>query len=796
MIDMKEETIRILHLEDNLSDSRQIESQIKKERPTSEYIHTGNKKDFTSCLNTQKIDIVLSAYSLQHYNGIDALRFVKDNYPDIPFVFVSSKMGEEAVIETLKNGATDYVLKNRLDHLNAAITRALRESKLKTEFLKASEALRQREEQYRVLVEGMNEGIMLLDENDTIQFVNGKTSNISGYSYNELIGHVHNLLLYDDENRKIILEQNKLRKEGRKEVYDVRLRRRDGENIWIRCNESPVIDYQGKITGFIILFENINDQKIAEEELRKLKRAVDQSPNSIIITSPDGIIEYANPKTHRLTGFSREELIGQKTNIFKSGEKSPDDYKTLWDTIKSGKIWTGEFHNKKKNGELYWESATVSPIFSKTGEITHFLAIKEDTTERHRLNEELLKAKEKAEESDRLKSAFLANISHEIRTPMNGILGFSELLKMPDLTQEMRDRYIHVIEQSGIRMLNIINDIVDLSKIEAGQENIVLAETNVNQVLKDLLIFFLPEAHAKGINLSVTNSLSDESSTIVTDQTKLTQVLSNLIKNALKFTENGSIEFGYNKIITSSGKTNPGNNRKRSVAGFFNTYSETEPEKTELEFYVQDTGEGIPEDQINFIFDRFRQGSISPSRSYEGAGLGLSISKAYVEMLGGRIWVTSRSGLGSVFHFTLPFNVSESQNFEEQPELSVQTQTLKFNILLAEDDENSRLLLKTLLEKDQANLLVATNGMEAIEMVKENPELDLVLMDLKMPKMDGYEATRQIKKIRPGLPVLAQTAYAFEDERELARQAGCDDYISKPINPRVLEEKIKNLVRK
>jgi hypothetical protein len=591
------------------------------------------------------------------------------------------------------------------------------------------------------------------------------------------------------------LAQSRLRQTGAKGVYDVQLRHKNGHNIWIRCNASPVYDEKAQITGHIIVFENINDQKIAEDELRKLKRAVDQSPNSIIITNPDGVIEYANPKTATLTGYTKEELIGNKTNIFKSGEKSSDDYRTLWATIKSGKIWTGEFHNKKKNGELYWESATVSPIFNRKGDITHFLAIKEDTTERHRLNDELIRAKEKAEESDRLKSAFLANISHEIRTPMNGILGFAELLKMPDITQQMRDRYIHIIEQSGIRMMNIINDIVDLSKIEAGQENISLQETNINQVLKDLLVFFLPEARSKGINLSVTNSLSDESSTIVTDQTKLTQVLSNLIKNALKFTEKGSIEFGYNNVTTSGRGTNPDKYRKKTFPGFFENFTELKPEKTELEFYVQDTGEGIPQEQADIIFERFRQGSISPSRSYEGAGLGLSISKAYVEMLGGRIWVTSRPGEGSVFRFTLPVQMASDSYTDGSSDASLSGRLFNFNILLAEDDENSRLLLRTLLEKEQTNVFIATNGLEAIEMVRKNPELDLVLMDLKMPRMDGYEATRQIKMIRPELPVLAQTAYAFEDERDLARQAGCDDYISKPIDSRILEEKIKNLLR-
>ena len=349
---------------------------------------------------------------------------------------------------------------------------------------------------------------------------------------------------------------------------------------------------------------------------------------------------------------------------------------------------------------------------------------------------------------------------------MNGILGFSELLKTPELAPEVQERYIEVIEQSGNRMLNIINDIVDISKIEAGQMNIHLEETNVNQLLRDLYVFFTPEASSKGIKLSVATGLDDKNCIVQTDHTKLAQVLTNLIKNALKFTKSGSIEFGYRS-----------------------TGAET-LHASSLQFFVKDTGVGIPKDQKQMIFERFRQGSVSLTRAYEGAGLGLSISKAFVEMLGGQIWVESEPGKGSVFFFELPLIKPDTPLKAPTNTKINQTDQASYCLLVAEDDKNSMEYIKALLELEHIFIMEANTGVMAVDQVKNHPEINLVLMDLKMPEMDGFEATRQIKLLRPELPVIAQTAYSFTEEKEKAEKAGCDDYLSKPIKKMALLEKI------
>ena len=492
--------------------------------------------------------------------------------------------------------------------------------------------------------------------------------------------------------------------------------------------------------------------KEAEKELRKLSQAVYQSPASIIITNINGDIEFVNPKTISLTGYTKDELIGTNPRIFNSGEIQKEVFENLWETIISGKVWTGELLNRKKNGELYWESASISPIFDENENIIHYLAINEDITEQKRLTLDLIEAKEKAEESDRLKTAFLMNISHEIRTPMNGILGFTELLKTPGLSGDKQLEFINIIKESGERMLNIINDIIDISKIESGNLDLKIEKANVNSILKDLFTFFTPESNAYNIELKVEPGLSDEESQIETDITKLKQILTNLIKNALKFTESGSVKFGYVK------------------------------KENMLEFFVRDTGIGISPENKDIIFDRFVQVDMSHTRKYEGAGLGLSISKAYIELLGGEIRVESELNKGSTFYFTVPYNHSEKEQIIEKSSPMPVHFEKSINMLIAEDDASVRMYFKELLNIENLNLSFAVNGKEAVEIIKLIQEIDIVLMDLKMPIMDGFEATKQIKKIRKNLPVIAQTAYASPNDEKEAREAGCNDFITKPIN--------------
>ena len=363
-------------------------------------------------------------------------------------------------------------------------------------------------------------------------------------------------------------------------------------------------------------------------------------------------------------------------------------------------------------------------------------------------------SKEHAEESDRLKSAFLANMSHEIRTPMNGILGFADLLKTPDLTAKEQQDYIQIIEESGVRMLNIINDIVDISKIESGLMKVNISKSNINEQIGYIFTFFKKEIENKGMKFLIKNGLPFTKATIKTDREKLFAILTNLVKNAIKYSEEGAIELGYHV-------------------------------KDEyLELYVKDSGIGIDKNKLKVIFERFIQADISDSRAYQGAGLGLSISKAFAEMLGGKMWAESEKGKGSTFYFTIPFVNDQPKSVEITNAIVnsiIDYQVKNLKVLIVEDDKISALLLNRILKKIDSEILFAKNGMEAVELCRNNTDIDLILMDINMPIMNGYEAILQIRKFNKDIIAFAQTASALKGDKDKTLEAGFNEYLSKPI---------------
>ncbi len=592
--------------------------------------------------------------------------------------------------------------------------------------------------------------------------VNQAVTRILGYSIEEFKSKPLIEFIYPDDIQQTadqVIEQINGNKTS---FFENRYLCKDGSYKWLAWHSTKV-DQHGIVTA---IASDITEQKKTEGNIRKLSTAVQQSPSIIMITDTKGKIEYINPKFTELTGYSNSDAIGHPSNILNSGKQDPEFYKELWATVKSGNVWRGQFRNEKKNGELFWEAASISAILNESGEIINFIKIGEDITQQKKTEEKLTIALEKALESDRLKSAFLSNMSHEIRTPMNGILGFINLLNKPNLSQSQISEYSAIINKSGDRLLNTINDIIDISKIEAGEVIISIAETPINTLIEELYSFFLPEASRKGLTLKLAPSILKENLSINTDSHKLHGILTNLIKNAIKYTKEGTITLGY----------------------IF--------KQNFIEFFVKDTGIGIPKNRLQAIFNRFEQADIEDSNVFEGSGLGLAISKAYTKMLGGKISVESTEGIGSIFKFTIPHNIKKNIEMEKQFDYTenITSEIEHLNLLIVEDDVVSSYFLETILEDDFKKINTVENGIEAIEYCKNNQEIDLVLMDIKMPVMNGYDATKEIRKFNKDLLIIAQTAYAMQGDKEKAIEAGCNDYIVKPINKELLLKTINKLI--
>ncbi len=532
--------------------------------------------------------------------------------------------------------------------------------------------------------------------------------------------------------------------------------------------EVRLLDEMATDISFALEYIEKETERQKNEELLKLselkyKALFDDDLTGNFVCDVDGNILLCNPALVKIMGFDTVEHLMEQ-NISSFYRNSKDRINFIAQLRKEKKIDQLEREFILRDGRIISVIENVVGKFDESGELVRIIGYLFDNTKRKQAEDALIIAKEKAEESDRLKSAFLANMSHEIRTPMNGILGFTELLKEPLISGQEQKNYIKIIEKSGERMLNIINDIISISKIESGEIELVLREMNIKKELGEICTFFKPEADEKKLQLSFETNLVNGECAVIADREKVYVVLSNLIKNALKFTEQGSVQFGcrYNNGI--------------------------------LQFFVMDTGIGISKENQKFIFERFRQVSESLTRKYEGAGLGLSISKAYIENMGGKIWVESEIGKGSVFYFTIPYSPATNQKIKTKDSLSSskQNKTIrKLKALIAEDDIDSSTYMKTILKNLSFQILLAKTGVEAVKICRENPDLDLILMDIRMPEMNGYEATSEIRKFNDKIIIIAQTAFALAGDREKALKAGCNQYITKPIRRELLLKLLK-----
>jgi PAS domain S-box-containing protein len=698
----------------------------------------------------------------------------------------------------------------------------------------------------------------------------------------------------------------------------------DGTSLIFDVVKVPSFDNEGKRKGLVVVGRDITERKKIEVELRKLSHIVEQSPDSIMLTNVDGLIEYVNPALCELSGYAANELIGKNPRMLRSGSTSKEDSATFLNSILAGNKWNGEFYSRKKNGELYWEYACISPIKNNLGVITHFLSIKEDiTAQKHteklqkvvfniskqasvsnnidqlleftknelntlidtsnflvafyneedgmltsafrsdendkhitwpaeksltgyviRHNEPLMLTSEefieltktgeveligapsqiwlgvpltvsgkpygaiviqdyknpkafdqsdfkmlefiasqlsitiqrqkdyaelkvalaKAEAGDKLKSEFINNISHEIRTPLNGIIGFSEMILNPDSSHEDNEMCYSVIKKSSKRLINTVNSYVDIALIVTGTMEISKRPTNIDNLISEIYSEFIDACKQKSVELIISKPTEQDTLVLKSDGDKIRKIASHLLDNAIKFIENGTITFGY------------------------------ERNDTDIVFFVKDTGPGIKPENIGKIYDAFMSHEPDASKRHDGSGLGLTISFGLLRLLGGKIWVESKNGFGATFYFSLPF--SENPICPTKPAALVPKveQGLPPLILIAEDDDSNFKYTEIVLQYASYKVMRAENGAEAVESCRNHPEIRVVLMDIKMPMMDGFEATRQIRAFRADLPIIALTAHVTSEDENKAFAAGCTDYITKPVSKAKLIEIIKTSV--
>lgn len=786
----------------------------------------GNGNSALRIIKQEKISLILLDVILPDLSGLEILRLLKAN-PKTEHIFVvlisSMATSPGNQIEGMELGADGYLVKPMpvwelvvrvngfLKHMRSIELLKISEERYRRISERTEEALKESNAYLSAILENSSNIFIALDKDYRIQFANNLAIEMSKIIYGKEIEVGKSLLdIISNDQVNIFKKDINLALNG-KPVYVERLYVRDnGTSIWFSIQYSHSADYLGNTIGLFIIISDISkrkedealilkyqteleqtvekrtselvslnkgllleisERKRAEQELKKLSSVVEQAADHVLITDRYGIIEYVNPAFEAGTGYSKEEAIGLSPNFLKSENSTPDLSKELWRTVLLGQTFRGVTINKKKDGTLYYESMTVTPLLDSNNNITHLVSVASDITERQQSENDKI-AREAADQANKAKSMFLANMSHEIRTPMNAIIGFSDLL-YSTIKDERQRSQIEAIRSSGKNLLIIINDILDLSKVEAGKLVIQNEPINIHNIIKEIETIFAHITHEKGIQF-VIDKVDEIPTSLLLDETRIRQILFNLIGNAVKFTDSGEVTLSVMKKLK-------------------------ENNKIDLIISVNDTGIGIPADQQDRIFEAFNQQEGQRTVKYGGTGLGLTITKRLVEMMGGEIVLISEPGKGSMFTITLPDIKIKEEDKDASDIIPSDHSALFFEsgtVLIADDNQENRKYLVDLLGHFPLKLVEAINGVEAVEKALQYlPQV--ILMDYKMPVMSGGEAIEIIKKQEAtrSIPIIALSASSRKLIEELNGVNLFDDFLLKPINAAELFEHLKKYLK-
>ncbi|MDD2285148.1 MAG: PAS domain S-box protein, partial [Paludibacter sp.] len=656
--------------------------------------------------------------------------------------------------------------------------------------------------------------VVITDLNANIEYVNKRFLDVTGYSLGELIGKNPRILKSGEQSKAFYAKLWNTLKSGTIWKGEFLNRKKNGELFWELASISPIINEKGEITNYLGTKEDITERKLFEKQLYKLSKVVEQSPNMILITDLDFIIEYVNPAFTKVTGYMPEDIVGRQYKYLKTAKADEGEYEEFWEILNSDGVWRGENIDKRKNGELYWQDVSINPIYDENGKAIHYISIMQDISIRKKIEEELQElninleqkvvertselsvtneflmneviarkkheaelklARNEAEKANKAKSEFISRMSHELRTPMNSILGFAQLFAMGDLTPPQRRGVDHILN-SGSHLLKLINEVLDISKIEAGKLSLSVEKIKVKEVISEAIDLVHPLTINSKITIKYESRDTDDFS-IKADKQRLIQILVNILNNAIKYNKKG----GSVSIATSLGENEAG-------------------KKDKVKISISDTGVGIAEKDLSKLFIPFER-LPNTEMTIEGTGLGLSIAKELISLMDGEINVDSKLGEGSTFQVILPYVSNVEADTSKLVDIYPQNgnNKIKGTVLYIEDNHSNIELVEQVLTTYRPDIKLICNkfGKQTVDLATQHAP-NLILLDLDLPDIHGSEVIKSLKqnKLTMHIPVVIISADAMPYRIKSLMKSGAERYLTKPLDVLELLNEVDKYLRK